>query len=98
MSRLAAWHDAHRGPRTIVIVWLATRVLILVLLALFERFVTGDVFYYYRKINALFSVGPEQTRQLVERAWSPGRGEVIRGAGRRYRNAGQALGEGDASW
>src|SRR4029450_10293734 len=61
MSRLAAWYDAHRGPRTIVIVWLATRVLILVILAAFVRFVTGDVFYYHRKINALFSVGLDRT-------------------------------------
>ncbi len=61
MSRLAAWYDAHRGPRTIVIIWLATRVLILVILAAFQRFVTGDVFYYYRKINALFSAGLDRT-------------------------------------
>jgi hypothetical protein len=61
MSRLAAWYDAHRGPRTIVIVWLATRILILVILAAFQRFVTGDVFYYYRKINGLFSAGLDRT-------------------------------------
>ena len=61
MSRLAAWYDARRGPRTIIIVWLATRVLILVMLAAFERFVTGDVFYYYRKINSLFSAGVDRT-------------------------------------
>jgi hypothetical protein len=61
MSRLAAWYDAHRGPRTIVIIWLATRVLILVILAAFQRFVTGDVFYYYRKINALFGAGLDRT-------------------------------------
>ena len=52
MSRLAAWYNAHRGPRMIVIGWLATRLLILVILAGFERFVVGDVFYYHRKINA----------------------------------------------
>jgi hypothetical protein len=61
MSRLAAWYDAHRGPRTIVVIWLATRLLILVILAAFERFVTGDVFYYHRKINSLFSVGLDRT-------------------------------------
>jgi hypothetical protein len=61
MSRLAAWYDAHRGPRTIVIIWLATRLLILVMLAAFERFVTGDVFYYHRKINALFGAGLDRT-------------------------------------
>jgi Glycosyltransferase family 87 len=61
MSRLAAWYDAHRGARSIVLVWLATRLLILVVLAAFERFVVGDVFYYHRKINALFAVGLDRT-------------------------------------
>jgi hypothetical protein len=61
MSRLAAWYDAHRGARAIVLVWLATRLLILVVLAAFERFVVGDVFYYHRKINALFAVGLDRT-------------------------------------
>jgi Glycosyltransferase family 87 len=61
MSRLAAWYDAHRGPRAIVIGWLATRLLILVILAGFERFVVGDVFYYHRKINALFTAGLDRT-------------------------------------
>jgi hypothetical protein len=45
----------------IVIGWLATRLLILVILAGFERFVVGDVFYYHRKINALFTVGLDRT-------------------------------------
>jgi hypothetical protein len=45
----------------IVIGWLATRLLILVILAGFERFVVGDVFYYHRKINALFTVGLDHT-------------------------------------
>ena len=61
MSRVAAWYDAHRGPRAIVIGWLATRLLILVILAAFERFVVGDVFYYHRKINALFTAGLDRT-------------------------------------
>jgi hypothetical protein len=61
MSRLAAWYDARRGPRTIVVVWLATRLLVLIVLAAFERFVVGDVFYYHRKINALFSAGLDRT-------------------------------------
>jgi Glycosyltransferase family 87 len=61
MSRLAAWYDAHRGPRAIVIGWLATRLLILAILAAFERFVVGDVFYYHRKINALFTAGLDRT-------------------------------------
>ena len=61
MSRLIAWYDAHRGPRTIVIGWFITRLLMLVILASFERFVVGDVFYYHRKINALFTVGLDRT-------------------------------------
>jgi hypothetical protein len=61
MSRLVAWYDAHRGPRTIVIGWLITRLLMLVILASFERFVVGDVFYYHRKMSALFSVGLDRT-------------------------------------
>ena len=61
MSRLVAWYDAHRGSRAIVLVWLATRLLILLVLAAFERFVVGDVFYYHRKINALFSAGLDRT-------------------------------------
>ena len=61
MSRLVAWYDAHRGSRAIVFVWLATRLLILLVLAAFERFVVGDVFYYHRKINALFTAGLDRT-------------------------------------
>ena len=61
MSRLTAWYDARRGPRTIVLVWLATRLLSLIALTAFERFVVGDVFYYHRKINALFSAGLDRT-------------------------------------
>lgn len=61
MSRLVAWYDAHRGPRTIVIGWFITRLLMLVILASFERFVVGDVFYYQHKISALFTVGLDRT-------------------------------------
>ncbi len=45
-----------------MISWLVTRLLIFVVLAISaERFVVGDVFYYHRKIAALFSVGLEHT-------------------------------------
>jgi len=44
-----------------VIGWLITRVLMLVILASFESFVVGDVYYYHRKINALFSAGLDRT-------------------------------------
>ena len=45
----------------IVIGWLITRLLMLVVLASFESFVVGDVYYYHRKINALFSAGLDRT-------------------------------------
>ena len=61
MSRLVTWYDARRGLRMIVIGWLITRVLMLGILAGFERFVVGDVFYYHRKINALFTAGLDRT-------------------------------------
>jgi hypothetical protein len=61
MSRLVTWYDARRGPRMIVIGWLITRVLMLGILAGFERFVVGDVFYYHRKVNALFTAGLDRT-------------------------------------
>jgi Glycosyltransferase family 87 len=61
MRRLVTWYDARRGPRMIVIGWLITRVLMLGILAGFERFVVGDVFYYHRKINALFTAGLDRT-------------------------------------
>ena len=48
-----------------VISWLVTRLLMLVVLATPERFVVGDVFYYYRKIAALFSVGLDQDAERV---------------------------------
>lgn len=41
--------------------WVVTRLLILVMLATLERFVVGDVFYYWRKIEALFDVGLART-------------------------------------
>lgn len=55
--RLADWYDRHRGPGAVVTAWLATRLLILGILIGFESFVVGDVFYYHRKIEALFDVG-----------------------------------------
>ena len=61
MSRLVAWYDARRGPRMIAIVWLITRLLMLVILASFERFVVGDVYYYHGKISGMFTAGLDQT-------------------------------------
>ena len=62
LGRLRAWYDAHRGVRSIVLGWLVTRTLSLLLLATkAERFMVGDVYYYHRKLRALFEVGLDQT-------------------------------------
>lgn len=55
--RLAGWYVQRRSGRTLVLAWLGSRVLTLLVLALAEAFVVGDVFYYWRKIHALFDVG-----------------------------------------
>lgn len=57
LRRLVAWYDDQRGARTVVVVWLLTRTLSLLLYAATERFISGDVFYYHRKLAALFDVG-----------------------------------------
>ena len=61
LNRLSAWWDARRGGRTLALAWILTRLAVLGVLALVERFVVGDVFYYHRKIRALFDVGLEST-------------------------------------
>jgi hypothetical protein len=58
---LLAAYDRHRGRRTVVIAWLTTRVLIFAIFALTELFMVGDVFYYHRKIAAMFNVGLART-------------------------------------
>ncbi len=60
-TQLTDWYDRRRGGRAVVISWLVTRLLIVLVLISAERFVVGDVFYYHRKIAALFSVGLEHT-------------------------------------
>jgi len=45
----------------IAIVWVITRLLMLVILASFERFVVGDVYYYHREISGMFPAGLDQT-------------------------------------
>jgi hypothetical protein len=57
MSRLRAWNDRFRGGLSVLLAWLISRILMLVALALAESFIVGDVFYYHRKIAALFTVG-----------------------------------------
>ena len=61
LRRLGDWYDRHRGVRSIVVSWLVTRTLSLLVLLAAERYITGDVFYYHRKLAALFDVGLEQT-------------------------------------
>jgi hypothetical protein len=58
---LLAAYDRHRGGRTVVIAWLATRLLIFAIFALTEHFRLGDVPYYHREIAAMFDVGLAQT-------------------------------------
>jgi hypothetical protein len=58
---LASAFRRRRSGRTVVLGWVVTRLLILAVLALLERFVVGDVFYYWRKIEALFDVGLART-------------------------------------
>ncbi len=60
-NRLVAWYGRHRGRRAVVLSWIVTRLLILAVLATLERFVVGDVFYYWRKIDALSNVGLGKT-------------------------------------
>ena len=57
LARLSTWYESRRGGRTLVAAWLLTRLLVLAVLVAAERFVVGDVFYYHRKISALFDVG-----------------------------------------
>jgi hypothetical protein len=61
LGRLVDAYDRRRGGRSVVLGWLVTRLLILLILAAAERFVVGDVFYYWRKLNALSDVGLAQT-------------------------------------
>ena len=60
MSRVIAWYDARRGGRAVVVSWVVTRLLVICLLAA-KPFVVGDVYYYWRKIHALFDVGLART-------------------------------------
>jgi hypothetical protein len=41
----------------VIVAWCATRLLMLGILAAFESYIVGDVFYYHRKISGLFEVG-----------------------------------------
>ncbi len=56
-SGLIGWWDARRSGKTVVIAWVVTRLLMLGILAAFESFIVGDVYYYHGKIAGLFTVG-----------------------------------------
>jgi hypothetical protein len=61
-SRLSQWYDSRRGGRAIAITWLVSRALMLALLALkAERYIIGDVGYYWRKIAGLSAAGLPNT-------------------------------------
>jgi hypothetical protein len=50
-----------RGGLSVIITWLITRAITVLLAVTVENVATGDVFYYWRKIAALFDVGLGQT-------------------------------------
>ncbi|CAA9420089.1 MAG: FIG00945196: hypothetical protein [uncultured Propionibacteriaceae bacterium] len=55
------WYDRRRSGRVVIGAWIVSRLLVLLVLATLERFVVGDVFYYWRKIEAMFDVGLAKT-------------------------------------
>jgi hypothetical protein len=57
LGRISDWFEQRGGGKTVLAGWLVTRALILLIFALFEQFVIGDVLYYHRKIVAMFDVG-----------------------------------------
>ncbi len=61
LGRIQDWFERRGGGWTVLAGWMITRLLILVIFALLERFVVGDVYYYHRKIAAMFDVGLPQT-------------------------------------
>lgn len=61
LTRMLAWWDARRSGRSVILAWIVSRLVVVALLAAAERLVVGDVFYYWRKIEALFTVGLPQT-------------------------------------
>jgi Glycosyltransferase family 87 len=61
LGRSQEWFERHGSGRTVIAGWILTRLVILAVFALLERFVVGDVFYYHLKIAAMFDVGLANT-------------------------------------
>src|SRR5215216_128117 len=57
MSAGRAWSERFRSGGAVLLAWLITRTLMLVVLALAESIIVGDVSYYHRKIAGIFNVG-----------------------------------------
>lgn len=57
LERLRGGWEARRGSRTIIVGWLVSRVVMLLILSTAERFIVGDVRYYWRKVGTLSEVG-----------------------------------------
>ena len=61
LGRIQDWFERNGSGKTVLAGWVITRALILVIFALFESYVVGDVYYYHRKIVAMFDVGLPNT-------------------------------------
>jgi len=61
LGRIQDWFERNGNGKTVLVGWIVTRALILVIFALFESYVVGDVYYYQRKIVAMFDVGLPKT-------------------------------------
>jgi hypothetical protein len=61
LGRIQDWFERNGSGRTVIAGWVITRALILVIFAFLEAFVIGDVYYYQRKVVAMFDVGLPNT-------------------------------------
>ncbi len=61
LGRIQDWFERRGGGKTVLAGWIITRALILVIFAFLESYVIGDVYYYQRKIAAMFEVGLPNT-------------------------------------
>jgi hypothetical protein len=61
VHRLRRWYERRRSGRLVVAAWVVTRLVMFALMATLESFVVGDVFYYWRKIDAMSEVGLANT-------------------------------------